>query len=122
MWVLSAALWLVDIKLLVRILAAAVLTLLFLMAPMIAYYSQPWAPWWLADRSAPVVAPYTGGAAADPYDLGAPIISGRVADYERYQLARAAGFNAADAILATALSIAVNGAGNPSTMSGRNTN
>jgi hypothetical protein len=92
--------------------------LLMFLAPIVGMHSQAWAGFWFGVRAeAPVV-----GAPADSDSLMPPAVSGAVTDVQRYQLARAAGFNAADAIIATALSIAENGSGNPAAMSGRNWN
>lgn len=120
--ILRAALALApELQQVARGLLVLVFGLVLFMAPMIGMFSQPWAPWWFADQSAPALPAYQGGAPLDP-NVISPVISGRVSDAERYQLARAAGFSQADAILATALSIAENGSGNPSAMSGRNFN
>lgn len=93
----------------------------------VALFVQPWAPWWFQKEgvsvSAPVLLDIPGEGAITVADTGnlKPII-GAVTDAQRYQLARAAGFNAADAITATALSIAENGSGNPAALSGENWN
>jgi hypothetical protein len=68
----------------------------------------------------PVLPPIPlGDGAAAPVPIIAP---GAVSDVERYQLALAAGFSAADAITATAISIAEDGSGDPAAMSPRNRN
>lgn len=89
-----------------------------LLAPVIGVFAQPWAPVWfgIRDTSAPVPIGDSGGI--DPGLLG----GGHVSDAERYQLARMAGWSAQDAITATAISIAENGSGIPSLLSGVNRN
>jgi hypothetical protein len=54
--------------------------------------------------------------------VSAPPIAGVVSDVQRFVLAINAGWSPADAITATALSIAEDGSGNPAAMSPRNSN
>lgn len=56
--------------------------------------------------------------------VGGPVViaSGYVTDVERYFLALAAGFSATESITAVEISIAEDGSGNPSIMSGQNRN
>lgn len=96
--------------------ATGVVAFLLLMGPMLGILVQPLAPWWLGQR-APVTT--AGGA---PVDIGALPVGSQpqVSDAERYALALAAGFSALEAITATAISIAEDGSGNPSALSGAN--
>lgn len=96
---------------------------LVFMSSMVGLYSQSWAPFWFAgSNAAPVAGRSLGepvaGPAPDPGNL-APL-SGFVSDSQRYQLARFVGWNAADAVIAVAISIAENGSGNPAALSGTN--
>lgn len=90
------------------------LVVLLFLAPLIGLFSMPWAPFWFGQRGA-----LAGGATFEPVTGQVP---GTVSDVERYELALAAGWNASDAVTATAISFAENGSGNPAAMSGRNSN
>lgn len=95
-----------------------------------AIFAQPFGQWWLAGvggGAGAVSAPVSGGsgetAVLVPRSITALVLSaGVVSDAERYQLARGAGWSAADAIVATAISIAEDGSGDPSALSGANFN
>ena len=79
--------------------------------------------YWLAAQSHPVIAdqvPVPSGFV--PVIPSIPLVAGAVTDTQRYQLARAAGFSPTDAVIATAISIAEDGSGDPSAMSPRNRN
>jgi hypothetical protein len=84
--------------------------------------------YWLAAQSHPeiaadVPAPRGFVAALPSIPLDVPIVvSGAVTDVQRYQFARGAGFSPVDAIMATAISIAEDGSGDPAAMSPRNRN
>ena len=103
--------------------AAVVLVILFL-SPILGYLSSPWAAFWLKGANAVppaiIVDPDERNAPVDPGNLN-PIV-GNVSDAQRFQLARLAGWSVADAIIATAISIAENGSGNPAALSGVNWN
>jgi len=86
------------------------------MAFLVGLFVQPWAPWWFGQQAQPLgVVPIDGVLPVDP-DTMAPI-TGMVSDAQRYQLARMAGWSAQDAVLATAISIAEDGSGNPAALS-----
>jgi hypothetical protein len=94
---------------------------LLLLAPIIGILIDPWTPWRLSGQVGQVTAAPPEEAA--PFDPGVmPVIHGGVTDAFRYQLARAAGFTPAEAIIATAISIAEDGSGDPAALSGLNTN
>lgn len=103
-------------------LVGGLVCMILMGAPMLSILMQPLSPWWLTGQhSVPVTAP----AAALP--ITAPIgpMPGPqtiVSDVQRYLLAIGAGFSGNDAIIAVAVSIAENGSGNPSALSGRNDN
>jgi hypothetical protein len=114
--------------------AVGMLLATVLWAVSVIYNSSGGGVYWLAVQSHPEIAgqvpvpvgfvpvlppiPIDGGA-APPMPILPP---GAVTDVERYQLALGAGFSPADAITATALSIAEDGSGNPAAMSPRNRN
>jgi hypothetical protein len=112
-------------KSLALVLTGCVLFLLGALAPMIGMLSSPWAPWWFSsaaksggtltqtDGSIAVITLPPGGL-----DLGHNIVS----DVDRYQLALYASFSPAEAITATAISIAENGHGDPAALSPVNKN
>lgn len=106
-----------------RWIAAALAFPLF-MAPILGYLSSPWAPFWLhGSNSIPPPILIDPGVPAVPFDPdNLNPLRGHVTDAQRFQLARVAGFSHADAIIATAISIAENGSGNPAATSGRNDN
>jgi Lysozyme like domain len=99
-----------------------VLAAALFMSPILGYLASPWSPFWLRGSNAipPPIIVDQSKPPVDPLDL-API-QGHVTDSQRYQLARMAGWNVEDAILATAISIAENGSGSPAALSGRNSN
>ena len=94
---------------------------MLLLAPIIGLLADPWAPWRLSGHVGDI--PVGGPVVADPIDPASmPVVAGGVTDAFRYQLARAAGWSVAEAIIATAISIAEDPAGNPVALSGRNSN
>lgn len=95
---------------------------LLLIAPIIGLLAQPWTPWYISGGAMqpPVLIGDGPQPILDPGNL-APL-AGMVSDAQRYQLARQAGWTLEQAIIATAISIAENGSGNPAVMSGRNSN
>lgn len=94
---------------------------LLLLAPVLGILVDPFAPWRLSGQVGDVEA--SAPQDAVPFDPSTiPVIRGGVSDVFRYQLARAAGWNAADAILAVAISIAEDGSGNPTAQSPKNRN
>lgn len=99
-----------------------VLIVMLVMSTLLGYLSSPWAAFWLKGRNTipPAIIVDRDLAPIDPDNL-APIV-GMVSDAQRYQLARGAGWGVEDAILATAISIAENGSGNPAALSGVNRN
>jgi len=105
-------------------LLAALVVLALMFAPILGYLSSPWAPFWMKGSNAvppPMVIEPVASGPVDPLDLQ-PMPGAHISDAQRYQLARTAGWNVEDAIVATAISLAENGSGNPAAMSGRNTN
>lgn len=102
--------------------------MMLFVAQQIAYWSQPWAMWWAQKPGTEVRAitaptldlPSFELEPRDPSDLMPPVIAGNVTDVQRYQLARAAGWTAEQAVLAAAISIAENGSGNPAALSAEN--
>lgn len=90
------------------------------LAVMLGYLSSPWSTFWLRGKNAVPPPIVVGPPLPDPDNL-APIV-GAVSDAQRYQLARLAGWGAEDAIIATAISLAENGSGNPAALSGLNDN
>lgn len=91
---------------------------------MLGFLTSPWAPWWFS-RAARAgggevrdQAPPVPTVQVDPLDLA--LGHGFVSDAQRYILARAAGFSAGEAIIATAISIAENGRGDPALPSAPN--
>lgn len=102
------------------LLGTLVLTVgpIVLAAPMVGVLSDPWAAWRFAERS-PLGIDVGGPAAV--VDVP-PVAHGFVDDRQRYLLARAAGFDAQEAVTATAVSIAEDGSGDPAALSGTNSN
>ena len=98
------------------------LIVVMVVAVLLGYLSSPWARFWLKGRNTIPPALIVDGdlSPIDPDNLA--LIVGAVSDAQRYQLARQAGWNAEDAILATAISLAENGSGNPAALSGVNHN
>lgn len=85
----------------------------------VGFLVQPWAPWWIGQKNTDVATMPIGGT-TDPVSIApvAPVIGGaHVTDEERYALALAVGFTREQAIIATALSIAEDGSGDPSAVS-----
>lgn len=97
-----------------RWVAAGVGLFVLFMGPMLGILVQPLAPFWLGQRAV------TAGGA--PVDVGTLPVGEQpqVSDEQRYALAVAAGWSAAQAIIATAISIAEDGSGNPNALSGAN--
>lgn len=81
---------------------------------------SPWAPWRFSGHVGPVVGDGVGSVpvVVDPGDLVTG--HGFVSDFQRFQLAIAAGWNVADAITAVAISIAEDNSGDPAALSGAN--
>lgn len=107
-------------------LGLAALFALFI-AQQAAFMSQPWSAFWLARPTAApriITIPVDGipTGTTEPDQGALEPIHGMVTDAQRYQLARAAGFSAADAIIATAISIAEDGSGDPAATSPPNFN
>lgn len=102
--------------------SGTVVALLLFLSPIMGYLSQPWAPWWIGQRTnAPIV--LGGGARGDGSIPDVPIVqTGGVTDAQRFALARGAGFTAQESVTATAISIAEDGSGNPAALSGVNFN
>lgn len=98
---------------------------LFVIGALTGIFADPWAPWLVTATTSPPIVVNPEAAARplvrDPLDLN-PFPGASLSDAQRYQLARLAGFSPADAIIATAISIAENGSGNPGATSGRNQN
>lgn len=89
---------------------------LLLLAPLLGILVQPFAPWWLSGHTGEVAAGEpVAGVPFDPSTI--PVVRGGVTDAFRYQLARAAGWDSASAVIAVAISIAEDGSGNPTALS-----
>jgi hypothetical protein len=122
-----------------QLVVAAAVTVVMLIATVLWAISVIYNPagggvYWLAAQSHPEIAgqvpaprgfvpvlssiPLDGGVAVPAPGAG----PGAVTDVQRYQFARGAGFSPADAITATAISIAEDGSGDPGAMSPRNRN
>lgn len=93
---------------------------LLLLAPLIGFFIQPWAPWWIGQQPIAVNMPLDGGQVAPtvPFQPHA----GHISDVERFQLISAAGAPTSVAITMTALSIAEDGSGDPAIISPPNWN
>lgn len=118
-----------------KIIAAGVFIVALVVSTIIwalAVIAQPGGIYWLASQAPPEIqakhplVPIAGGV-FDPGAIGSiggrPVIAvGNITDIERYGLARAVGFSPDESITATAISIAEDGSGNPSAISGRNDN
>jgi len=106
----------------IRLAVAGFIGLLFF-APLIGLFGQMWAPFWFGQQQMLPIAIGTPIVIGMPTPTPAPIPTvgaGMVSDSQRYQLARAAGWNPADAITATAISFAEDGSGNPAALSAPN--
>lgn len=98
-------------------LTGAAIVALVLLAPILGYLEQPWASVWIGERPQAIESTVLG----QPAPLETPVIgAGMVTDVQRYLLALGAGWSAADAITATAISIAEDGSGNPTALSAAN--
>lgn len=107
--------------------AALIVGVLLIGAPILGILVQPLAPFWLSGKTS---IPVAGGPAdvipVDLFPVTVPITgpitvpAGGVSDVQRYLLAIGAGFSAAEAVIATAISIAEDGSGNPAALSGAN--
>jgi hypothetical protein len=106
--------------LLVGGVAAAICGLVLLVLSVIA--AMPWLGVGVAGGPPSVVHIALPAVLPAPAVAPVQIDAGMVSDVERFLLARAAGFSPLDAITATAISIAEDGSGNPTAMSGRNDN
>jgi len=81
---------------------------------------DPWAPWRMSGHAGETLEAAAPQAAV-PFDPATiPVIHGGVTDAFRYQLARAAGFSPAEAVIDVAISIAEDGSGDPTALSPRN--
>jgi hypothetical protein len=99
-------------------LAAVMFGPLIFTAVMVGQFVQPFAQWRYGQRSGT-----SGAMPIGDLPLGLPIgPQPLVSDFQRYRLAVDAGFSPAEAIVATAISIAENGGGDPAALSGRNSN
>lgn len=103
----------------IRWLLVIVLGSIMVCAQWVGYMTQPWARWYVSGGRATSISTGPIGAVQMEPSVNIP---GRVTDVERYQLARAAGWNPGDAVIATAISMAENGAGDPTALSGLNSN
>lgn len=107
--------------------AALIVGVLLIGAPILGILTNPLAPFWLSGKTS---IPVAGGPAdiipVDLFPVTVPITgpitvpAGGVSDVQRYLLAIGANFSPAEAVIATAISIAEDGSGNPSAISGRN--
>lgn len=81
---------------------------------------SPWAPWRFSGHTGAVSGDsgVSIPVAIDPGDLANG--HGFVSDFQRYQLALAAGWSASEVIIAVAISIAEDGSGDPAALSGLN--
>lgn len=93
---------------------------MLMLAPMLAMLMDPFAPWRFNGHTGQI-APGETGAPVPFVPVSIPAHGG-VTDAYRYQLALAAGWTSAEAIIATAISIAEDGSGDPAALSGRNRN
>jgi len=103
--------------------ALVMLIATFLWSLSIIYNPAGGGVYWLAAQSHPEIAaqaPVPSGFV--PALPSIPLSAGAVTDLQRFQLARAAGFSPTDAIVATAISIAEDGSGDPAAMSPPNRN
>jgi hypothetical protein len=103
--------------------------LLLLFSTFMGYLSSPWAAFWLRGSNAipppVIVEPHAIESVPDVPPQGFVPIPGtgrHLSDRQRFDLARIAGWTVADAIIATAISIAENGSGDPAALSGQNRN
>lgn len=105
----------------VAMLVTSLVIVILMGTPMLGILEQPLSPYWLSGKGSVAVgsAPLAGipisvpvGPASGPQAI--------VSDVQRYLLALGAGFSPSEAIIATAISIAENGSGNPSALSGAN--
>lgn len=86
---------------------------------LVGLFVQPWSGFWFGEQ--PVGSIVIGTPSDNSAIVLQPVVSaGHVTDAQRYQLARAAGFVGADAVTATALSIAEDGSGDPAALSAAN--
>jgi hypothetical protein len=93
---------------------------LLMLAPVFGLLVDPWAPFRLSGRAGETPATAAFPITLDPGDLSP--IHGRVSDVQRYQLARTVGWDFQGGVIATAISIAENGSGDPAALSGLNRN
>jgi Lysozyme like domain len=129
MWAIarSAAIWLFgdDVVKYVLYIVAGLFVVAYIeaTAATTAIMAQPFGQWWLASGAAKSTAAVAGVADVSiPRSIelvGVPQTGG-VTDTERYQLAREVGWSPSDAIVATAISIAEDGSGDPAIMSPAN--
>lgn len=109
--------------------AALIVGVLLIGAPILGMLTNPLAPFWFSGKTS---IPVAGGPAdivpVDLFPVVPPITNpitvpaGGVSDVQRYLLAVGANFSPAEAVIATAISIAENGSGNPAALSGLNFN
>lgn len=97
-------------------LAGGTFIALLFLAPLIGMLSQSLAPWWFGQQAR---ATGTGAFTIGDIPIG-PLP--QINDEQRYAFAVTAGWSTAQAITATAISIAENGSGNPAALSSANFN
>ena len=101
-----------------RWLLGALLVPALVLAPIMGFLLSPLAPFWLSGRTTiPVAGAATGWQFSGAADPSLPTSSERVSDAQRYALARTVGFTPEQAVIATAIAIAENGAGDPRAIS-----
>ncbi len=108
----------------IRLAAALILVVLF-GAPILGLHTQPWSAFWFGQHSSvpisvdsPIVFSTPTPSRTDTVQR--LITPGFITDAQRYQLALAAGWSPAQAIIATAISIAENSSGSAAALSGTN--
>lgn len=101
-------------------LTGGIVVLVLIGTPMLGILAQPLAPFWLSGQRTISVGEPAFPIIVPPIIIPPVIAPGGVSDVQRYLLAIGAGFTASEAITATAISIAEDGSGNPSALSGAN--
>lgn len=119
-WLFAAPLVSRTVKVVATFVGGLVI-LMMIGAPLLGLFLQPFAPFWFGQGNG-VYSVGSPGAVTVPI-VSEPIsipTAGGVSDAQRYLLAIGAGFSATEAIIATAISIAEDGSGNPAAMSAPN--